>query len=166
MFPPWGLDIPLAPFIRGMKRRNPCNPWCIQQPTMSKIQSEIQSICKELPDFTFIYLGETDERGGHDHGWMSPEYMAALRKAWTCIEKIFNSLPEDYTLIVVADHGGHDRSHGSTDPQDMTIPVVIHGPRFTAGAELADVSIKDISVTIAKLLEVPCAPEWEGKALI
>ena len=126
----------------------------------------IDYICKELPDFTFIYLGETDERGGHDHGWMSPEYMAALRKAWTCIEKIFNSLPEDYTLIVVADHGGHDRSHGSTDPQDMTIPVVIHGPRFTAGAELADVSIKDISVTIAKLLEVPCAPEWEGKALI
>lgn len=125
----------------------------------------IDYIKEELPDFIFIYLGETDERGGHDHGWMSPEYMACVSNAWDCIEKVYENLPDGYTLIVTADHGGHERRHGTDDPQDMTIPMVFYGPRFEANALLHDASIKDISVTAAKLLEVPAAPEWEGKAL-
>jgi predicted AlkP superfamily pyrophosphatase or phosphodiesterase len=121
---------------------------------------------EERPDFTFLYLGENDERGGHDHGWMSPEYMGTLRNAWDCIEKVYENLPEGYTLIVTADHGGHNRTHGSTMPEDMTIPMILCGSRFEAGKELSDVSIKDIAVTCAALLEVPAADEWEGKSLL
>ena len=121
---------------------------------------------EERPDFTFLYLGENDERGGHDHGWMSPEYMGTLRNAWDCIEEVYENLPEGYTLIVTADHGGHNRTHGSTMPEDMTIPMVFFGPRFEAGKELSDVSIKDIAVTCADLLEVPAVDEWEGKSLL
>jgi len=124
----------------------------------------LQYIEKERPDFTFVYLGETDERGGHSHGWMSPEYMECLRTAWDCIERIYNELPEGYTMIVTADHGGHARTHGTTMPEDMTTPMIFNGPRFEAGKELFDVSIKDVAVTAAKLLEVPAADEWEGKA--
>jgi len=126
----------------------------------------IDYIRKELPDFTFIYLGETDEVGGHSCGWMSEQYMKSVAKAWTCIEKLHKSLPEGYTLIVTADHGGHDRSHGSDMPEDMTIPVCFCGPRFTPGKELEDVSIKDIAVTTAHLLEVPPVKEWEGRVLV
>jgi phosphopentomutase len=49
-------------------------------------------------------------------------------------------------------------------PEDMTIPVVFYGKAFEAGKALADVSIKDIPVTIAKLLDVTPPREWEGKA--
>ncbi|MBQ2709155.1 MAG: alkaline phosphatase family protein [Clostridia bacterium] len=124
----------------------------------------IDYIKAELPDFTFIYLGETDEVGGHSHGWMSEEYMGSLRKAWDCIEKVYENLPEDYTLIICADHGGHGRGHGTDMPEDMTIPVVFYGKAFEAGKVLDGVSIKDISVTIAKLLEITPPREWEGKA--
>ncbi len=126
----------------------------------------IDYIGRELPDFTFVYLGETDEVGGHSCGWMSEQYMKSVAKAWDCIERLHKSLPAGYTLIVLADHGGHDRGHGSDLPEDMTIPLVCCGPRFLPGTELADASIKDIAVTVATLLEVPLVKEWEGKALI
>ena len=140
---------------------------CINQHKQSDTDIRITDaavsyIREEEPDFLFLYLGETDEVGGHSHGWMSPEYMQSLRKALTCIEKLYENLPEGYTLTVVADHGGHGRGHGSEMPEDMTIPVCFCGPRFEKGKELENVSIKDVAVTFAALLDVPPAKEWEG----
>lgn len=124
----------------------------------------IEYLKAEEPDFMFLYLGETDERGGHSHGWMSPEYMACVKNAWDCIEKVFNNLPDGYHLITTADHGGHNRSHGTTMPEDMTIPICFYGPSFEANKEIEGLSIKDIAPTIAKLLGVPANEEWEGTA--
>ncbi|MBR5870638.1 MAG: hypothetical protein IKZ09_06340, partial [Clostridia bacterium] len=82
-----------------------------------------------------------------------------------CIERIYRNMPEGYTLITTADHGGHDRSHGTEMPEDMTIPICFCGPRFSAGTALSGVSVKDIAPTVAALLDVPAVREWEGKAL-
>ena len=138
-----------------------------QEETDQKItDAAIAYINAETPDFLFLYLGQTDELGGHDHGWMSPEYLRCVNIAVGCTEKLINSIPADYTVILTADHGGHGRGHGSDDPQDMTIPIVITGPRFEKGKEYQGGSIKDIAPTVAKLLEVTPAREWEGKPLI
>lgn len=126
----------------------------------------IAYIKEEEPDFLFLYLGDTDEEGGHDVGWMSETYMQVVNRAMGCIEKVYRNLPEGYTLIVLADHGGHDRSHGTDKPEDMTIPVCICGPKFEQGKEIAGTSILDIAPTVAKLLEVPRVKEWEGKELV
>ena len=137
-----------------------------QTDTDIKITDEaIKYINAEEPDFLFLYLGETDEVGGHSCGWMSEQYMASVAKAWGCIEKLVSEISDHYPVIVCADHGGHDRSHGSACPEDMTIPVAIRGPRFEKGRELENVSIKDIATTVADLLEVPAVKEWEGKVL-
>ena len=126
----------------------------------------IKYINEEEPDFLFLYLGETDEVGGHDCGWMSEQYMKSVSKALSCVEKLQNSISDDYTIILLADHGGHDRSHGSDCPEDMTIPVCFCGKSFSEGKELSEASIKDVAVTIAKLLEVPAVKEWEGTARV
>ncbi len=137
-----------------------------QEDTDTKItDAAIKYLVSEQPDFMFVYLGETDELGGHSCGWMSEQYMKSVSKAWDCIERIYHALPEGYTLITTADHGGHDRGHGSNMPEDMTIPICFYGPAFAADTEIKNVSIKDIAPTIAKLLGVPNAKEWEGKAL-
>lgn len=122
----------------------------------------IKYINEEAPDFLFLYLGETDEVGGHDCGWMSEQYMKSVSKALSCVEKLQESISEEYTIILLADHGGHERSHGSDMPEDMTIPIVFCGKSFEENKELPEASIKDVAVTVAKLLEVPCAKEWEG----
>ena len=36
-------------------------------------------------------------------------------------------------LWFTADHGGHDRTHGTDSPEDMTIPFIIKGKNFKVG---------------------------------
>ena len=116
-------------------------------------------------DFTFIYFGYPD-MAGHQHGWMTEEYDEAIRSSWNNIEKLMNALGDEYTYIITADHGGHDRTHGSDMPEDMVIPVIINGKDFAKGEIQGEVNIMDIAPTVTKLLGVEPDPEWEGKSLI
>ena len=117
------------------------------------------------PDFVFLYMVETDEKGGHDNGWMTDAYLKRIHDAIDNVKKVIEETNGEYTVIVTADHGGHDRAHGSDLPEDMTIPMIFYGKDFVPGACLENVSILDIAPTIAKIMGVPAAPEWEGKPL-
>lgn len=116
-------------------------------------------------DFAFLYLGYADA-AGHQYGWMSSEYGKALENSWENITRVVNILPDDYTVIVTADHGGHDRNHGTDLPEDMTIPLIIMGKDFEAGMEIENANIKDIAPTVTSLLGVTPDKEWEGKSLL
>lgn len=135
-----------------------------EETTTQLCDAAIDHIRKFAPDFVFFYTGLPDETG-HALGWMTQPYFDSLRYSWKEVQRLADSLPEDYTLIVVADHGGHDRTHGTTMREDMTIPVFIRGKDFPAGTTLQDVSLKDIAPTVAALLGANRAPEWEGKVL-
>ena len=116
-------------------------------------------------DFTFVYFGLSDW-AGHNFGWMSEEYMQALRDSWKNIEKLMNTLGDEYTYIITSDHGGHDRTHGTDSDEDMLIPVIINGKDFPADSEIGEANIIDIAPTVTKLLGVEPDSEWEGKPLI
>jgi len=115
-------------------------------------------------DFTFTYLGWVDE-AGHAEGWMGAEYLRSVDESFKCIKRMIEAAPEDCVTIVIADHGGHDRHHGTEMPEDMIIPVIIHG-KGLKGEMQGEVSIKDIAPTIAALLGCAPALEWEGKNLL
>lgn len=129
-----------------------------------------QEVIRDMNDpayqisFAFAYLGHPDE-AGHDWGWMSPEYLSAVKTAWEDIDNILSNLPQDCTVIITADHGGHDRTHGHDIPEDMIIPMIAIGPDFTPGSSLDGANIKDIAPTVAKLLGVEPDEDWEGKSL-
>lgn len=125
----------------------------------------IEYLTHNYTDFAFLYLGFVD-MAGHMHGWMTDEYMQAIDNSWENIERIANVLPDDYTLIITADHGGHDRIHGTDIPEDMIIPLILKGKDFEAGKELHPANIKDIAPTVAKLLGVMPDEEWEGTSLL
>ena len=120
----------------------------------------------DRPDFTFLYLVETDEKGGHDYGWMSPEYLRCISTALDNIQRVLNAVDEEYTVIVTADHGGHDQTHGTEMPEDMTIPMFFVGTDFVPGQELQNVSILDLAPTIGEVLGLYPAREWEGHSVI
>lgn len=128
---------------------------------MTKIVTDY--IKKEAPDFVFLYLGYTDH-AGHDFGWMSDEYGEVLSNAIGCIEKLWKEVNTEYSMVIIADHGGHGRDHGYDIPEDMTIPIILAGEGLASG-EIEKASIKDIAPTIAKLLQLKVPLEWEGKAL-
>lgn len=92
--------------------------------------------------------------------------MDAMENSWKNIEMIINSLPQDYTVIITADHGGHDRMHGTDMPEDMTIPVLVKGKEIASGKVLNDANIKDIAPTVTKLLGIDPDSEWEGISLL
>lgn len=123
----------------------------------------IQTLTENDVDFAFLYLAYSDE-AGHKYGWLSEEYMLALENCWKNIERIVDALSDDYTVIITADHGGHDRSHGTELPEDMTIPVIVTGNCMDF--DLSNVSIKDLAPTIVDLLGLAPDEDWEGKSLL
>lgn len=132
----------------------------------SRVTDKAMEYIQEVkPDFVFLYLGQTDECG-HVNGWMGEEYMHKVAEASKCIEKIFGAVKDDYSVIVTADHGGHDRNHGLNIPEDMTIPLILYGKQFKEGKELPAANIKDIAPTVAALMNLPKPAEWEGKNLL
>lgn len=128
--------------------------------------SALKYIKAAKPDFVFLYMVETDEKGGHDNGWMSDEYLKYISCAIDNVKRVIEETKGEYTVIVTADHGGHDRTHGVDIAEDMTIPMIFYGKPFEQGKELSGISILDITPTIADIMNVPKAVEWDGKSLL
>ena len=115
-------------------------------------------------DYTFLYLGCLDEMG-HVHGWLSDEYFAEIDASLDLVFEIIDILPEEYTVIITSDHGGHDYTHGTDSAEDMTIPIFLIGSGFAKSAEISDVSILDIAPTVADILGISPNNAWQGKTL-
>ena len=125
----------------------------------------IEFLSENYTEFAFLYLGYTD-MAGHKYGWMSKEYMEAVDNSFDNIERVISALPDDYTFIITSDHGGHDRTHGSELPDDMTIPILFIGKDFEKNKIIENVTIKDIAPTVTRLLGIEENEEWEGKSII
>lgn len=128
-------------------------------------EDAIRFITEDVPDFLFVYLGCTDETG-HKYGWMTPEYLKAVSESWNSIRRIVDDLPPEYTVVVLADHGGHDRGHGTDMPEDMTIPIMLHGEEISAGGTIPAARIIDLAPTVASIMGITSDEEWEGVCLL
>ena len=126
----------------------------------------IARIKSDAPNFVFLYMVETDEKGGHDNGWMSEEYLRRISIAIDNVKRVIETFGDTYSVIVMADHGGHERSHGSEMPEDMTIPLFFYGKDFVPGEIERPLSLLDIAPTIAALLDIAPEKEWEGVSLV
>ena len=117
---------------------------------------------EQTADFVFLYLGFLDE-WGHKYSWLSDEYYYALNESFAIVEAVTEkALALDYTVIITADHGGHDYTHGTELPEDMTIPIFILGEKFTPATNLGERSILDIAPTVLNLLGASAPSYWQG----
>jgi predicted AlkP superfamily pyrophosphatase or phosphodiesterase len=114
--------------------------------------------------FRFVYLGCTDTTG-HRSGWMSTPYLAALASADRCLERLLAASPPGGTTVVLADHGGHEHSHGFDTLEDILIPLVFHGPNIPMGELAPGASILDVAPTLLGLAGLDAPPGWQGKRL-
>jgi len=92
-------------------------------------------------DLVFLHLAGPDT-AGHEHGWGSPAYLGAVKKADADIDRVVSAivgdpeLAEETVVIVTADHGGVPGTRSHTDrrrPEDYTIPFAVWGPGITPG---------------------------------
>ena len=125
----------------------------------------LRALREEAPDFIFYYTGHTDETA-HKFGWMGPEYLKAVDLASANVEKLVAALPEEYSIVLTADHGGHARTHGLDIPEDMTIPIALYGPQWEKGRELDCIRLIDLAPTITAMLGCEPCPDWDGVSLL
>ncbi|MEZ4864213.1 MAG: ectonucleotide pyrophosphatase/phosphodiesterase [Caldilineaceae bacterium] len=117
------------------------------------------------PDFMFVYQSTVDVYG-HNHGWMSDEYLRHVTFIDGVVGRLLDGLPEEVTILIQSDHGGHERTHGTDLPEDMTIPWLIAGPPIKQNYTItAPVSLLDTAPTLATLLGIPPHEEWEGRCV-
>ena len=138
--------------------------------TKESVDTVLTDRCLELleesaPDFTFLYMVETDEKGGHDSGWMTEEYLRRISIAIDNVKRVIERFGDEYTVVIMADHGGHERSHGSTMPEDMTVPFFFYGKDFKAGEITEPVSLLEIAPTIVKVMGIEPDSDWDGHAV-
>ena len=92
----------------------------------------------------------------HKHGWMSRPYLDAISHADKCLGQVLEQLTtlgRETATLMISDHGGHDRTHGTDCDEDMTIPFVLHCPGLPQHQEITTpVVIYDTCPTLAALL--------------
>src|SRR5688572_9693058 len=120
------------------------------------------------PNLIFVHIGEPDY-AGHMYGWMSAIYGEAVRQADKAVAEILDEANDrfgggNYTVILTADHGGHGRDHGSSDPRDTTIPWIVWGKGVQVGASLPEgIRTMDTAATALWMLGVAMPTEWVGQ---
>lgn len=139
----------------------------IQYPDADQVIADeaARYIASDRPDFAFVYLGMVDV-AGHHYGWMSDGYLKQVERTDKAVGTVLNGIAGDSTVLLQSDHGGHDRSHGSAAPEDMTIPWLVAGPGIRAGYEIeTPVSLLDTAPTLAAILGIPSHEGWEGRCV-
>ncbi len=127
-----------------------------------------QHIADNFPkDFGVLFVHFPMPDMGDVYGWMSPNYLDVVRQSDQALGILLKALDDaglrDETLIfITADHGGHDTTHGSDLPEDMTIPWVISGPGVAPGMLTNPINTTDTAATAAWALGLSIPPEWDG----
>jgi len=108
---------------------------------------------------------------GHEYGWLSPEQYSVLFRADEALQIILNALEgagmrDDTLIIITADHGGHNTTHGSRRLEDMTIPWIIAGPGVKHMVLSTDINTTDTAATVAWALGLPIQPDWDGRPVL
>ncbi len=144
--------------------------------TAKKIAADVINSYKTATDSTkpslfLIHFAEADV-AGHADGWMSKPYLKAVEdidRAIGTLIKGFKELGlyERTTFIVSADHGGHGTTHGTTMPEDMTIPWIAAGPGVKAGHEIRQpVSLMDTPATVMRAFGISdYYVEWKSRSV-
>lgn len=115
----------------------------------------------------FVHFPNGDIEG-HDHGWLSRQQLRAYENDDVSFGYILQTLKnqgmyESTLIIITSDHGGHDTTHGTDLPEDMTIPWIASGPGILPMQLTTQVHIMDTAATAAFALSLPLPPEWDGK---
>ncbi|MCC6260735.1 MAG: alkaline phosphatase family protein, partial [Anaerolineales bacterium] len=129
----------------------------------------MQTLLDNFPqDFgvLFIHFATTDDMGDV-YGWLSPEQLSVIYRADEALGALLAKLDSanlraETLLIVTADHGGHDHAHGSSRPEDMTIPWVASGPGIEPKRLTSKIVTMDTAATAAYYLGLKIPEEWDG----
>jgi len=122
---------------------------------------------RDQVDAAFVYLGAADETA-HLHG-CGERYRVAIRNADARLGRLLATLRarpgyrhEDWTIIVVTDHGHVDAGgHGGRSEQERTAWIACSGPGIAPGsAHGRQLRHADVAAHVFAALDIPADRHW------
>lgn len=123
---------------------------------------------QEEPVLVFLYSVHTDH-AGHNHKWMSPEYIRSIEEADRQIGDFVGRLKqaglyEDTHFLFLSDHGGVEYGHGGLSEDEMIVPWGITGPGIKSGMQLEEPNnTVNTAATVLYLFQVAAPSSWTGE---
>ncbi|MCX7643338.1 MAG: alkaline phosphatase family protein, partial [Armatimonadetes bacterium] len=127
------------------------------------------------PNLMLVHFSDPDS-AGHNYGWgnekkgvpPSQEFLDALKRCDKATGEIVKALKRNgqwqkALVIITADHGGHDKTHGSADPEDVNIPWIAAGGLAARNGELRrQIKTMDTAATALAALGIRVPADWDG----
>ena len=117
----------------------------------------------------FAHIPDADV-AGHEFGFTSPEYARVVQDIDGLVADLVAEIDLASTLLVVTSpHGGGgrfgDHLHGSDDPADRDVPLILYGTGVTPGAT-GQARILDVAPTVLWALGMAPPASYEGRVLL
>ena len=131
----------------------------------------ISYLKEHKPEFSMCIFDSPDSEG-HNYGWGTEQYMKRLPEVDAYIAQIVEAtkevgIYENTLFMIVSDHGGINRGHGSITMDEMEAPLVFFGPGVKKGYKI-DVPVVryDTAPTIAYIFGAKTPDVWRGRAIV
>ncbi|WP_300604136.1 alkaline phosphatase family protein [Niabella sp.] len=121
-----------------------------------------ESIRKQAPDLSWIYLEYTDDMG-HGYG-DSPRFYEAVQmldrqmgRVWEAIRYRQDRFKEDWMIIITTDHGRSEANgmgHGGQSPRQRSTWMITNNPGLNTYPDHYIPGVVDIFPTIARYLNI------------
>lgn len=125
---------------------------------------------RKQPTLVFLYSVHTDH-AGHNHKWMSSEYIRSIEEADVEIGKFIDKLKKDDLykdthFMFLSDHGGVNYGHGGTSIHEMIVPWGIVGPGIRKGFKIEEPNnTVNTAATVLHLFGVKQPLSWTGEVI-
>lgn len=129
---------------------------------------------QDVPNYMVAYLVQVDENG-HMYGGDSVQYKEAVERTDENLGAIMDAVAareaatgEDWTIIVVTDHGHQPQQgfgHGFQSPDETATFVIVDGPQFGNSVWNPDYEIVDVTPTVLDLFGAPQRSYFDGVPL-
>lgn len=128
-----------------------------------------QVFAAKTPGLAFVHLRQPD-LAGHRYGWMSPEYLAALRESDAALEEILAAIAASpaaasTAILLTTDHGGMGLTHGADKgATSWVIPFICVAPGLAPGTLSPAPTLAAVGPTVAAWLKLKKLPEAAAPA--
>ena len=143
-----------------------CGSHCVSMPDPELAEAAAEYIRTHPPDMFFMQLDHTDS-AGHAHGYGTTPYLEQITVSDMLAGLIIDAIKDagvfdESLIIVLSDHGGKDKSHGSNHPDCMSTFWGCCGRGVVQGGTVGEMNIMDTAPIVAHALGLVIPAGWDG----
>ncbi len=144
-----------------------CGCHFVSMPDPELVTAATEYIRNHTPNLFFMQLDFIDE-AGHSHGFGTKAYLDQITTTDALVGLMINAITDagvfDESLIVLlSDHGGEKKGHGSDHPDCMKTFWACRGPGIVHGGDIDDINIMDTAAVVASALSFSSPTGWDAR---